>query len=78
VDELGTGLDSEGGEEGARGGSDAADGVIEAVAVLAPAVRSQGEGERPDFDGSAQVDLLGASPSLFEEIESVGLQLAPS
>jgi hypothetical protein len=46
--------------------------VIEAVAILAPAVRGQRERERPDFHGSGQVDLLGASPSLFEEVECAG------
>jgi hypothetical protein len=41
-------------------------------------VRSQGEGEGPHFDGSGQVELLGTGPSLLEEIEGAGQQLAPS
>jgi hypothetical protein len=78
MDELGTGLDPQGREERTRGGPDASEGMIEAVAVLAPAMRRQRELEGSDLDGDSQVEVFGAGTAFLEVIEVAGQQFSPS
>ncbi len=65
-EELGPWLDAQGGQPAARGEADPPRLVVEAVAVLAPAVRRQAEGEEVELEGHRHRHPFGPEPVFFE------------